>query len=74
VSQDTFEPFEMTTSEKSHPLWLRLKGHFEDQLRALRLKNDRPQTEPETAMLRGHIKCLRAVLALGEDRPLTGDD
>lgn len=67
------EPFDLTDGEKMHPLWLRLKAHLEKQLQSLRERNDRPQAELETATLRGHIKCLRVILALGDDRPQTGE-
>ena len=38
----------------------------------MRLQNDKAQTELETAVLRGQIKCLKGLLALGDDPPLTG--
>lgn len=68
------DPFEMTDGERAHPLWMRLKAHLETQLQSKRTQNDSAKlTEPETAALRGHISCLKALLALGDDRPLTGD-
>lgn len=65
------EQFELTAGEKLSPLWARLKAHFETQLQSMRARNDRAMTELETAALRGHISCLKALLALGEDRPQT---
>lgn len=73
MSDDLLGAFELSDGEKMHPLWVRLKAHLETQLQSLRERNDRPQTEFETATLRGHIKCLRALIALGDDRPQTGD-
>jgi len=63
--------FELSQGEKMHPLWYRLKAQLEKDLQALRERNDRPQDEMETATLRGHIKALRAIIALGDDRPDT---
>lgn len=64
------EPFELTTGEKLSPIWARLKAHFEAELQVLRARNDNPKlTEAETAALRGNISRLKAILALGVDRP-----
>lgn len=68
------EHFEMTDGEKAHPLWMRLKAHFETHLQTLRTRNDRAMTELETATLRGHIHFLKAAIALGDDRPQTTGD
>lgn len=68
-----FEHFELTDGEKLHPLWLRLKGHMESELQRLRCLNDKPQAELETARIRGRIQCVRAIIGLGDDRPLTGE-
>lgn len=66
--------FELSDAEKNSPMWARLKAHFEQRLHSCRLQNDRTQPEPQTAELRGQIKCLKAMIALGEDRPQTGDE
>lgn len=68
------EPFELSDGEKMHPLWVRLKAHFEAELLRLRVKNDRALTEIETATIRGHIEFLKAAIRLGDDRPPTGDE
>lgn len=68
------EIFELTDGERIHPLWARLTDHFETQLQMLRQKNDNPQSEMETATLRGRIAALKAVLALGDDQPPTGEE
>lgn len=60
--------FQLTDGERSHPLWCRLRAHLQDQLAALRLRNDdASMTEPATAALRGRIASLKAVIALGDD-------
>lgn len=66
-------PFELTQGEKNHPLWIRLKAHFEAELEILRARNDSAMTDIQTATLRGQIKFCKAVVRLGEDRPQTGD-
>lgn len=66
--------FQLSDYDKSTLLWARLKVHLEERLTEARRRNDAPLTEQETAMLRGEIKSLRRLLALGEDRPpLTGE-
>jgi hypothetical protein len=51
-------------------LWLRLSAHLEDRLAACRVKNDRDMPEEETAALRGEIKTLKGLIALGAERPV----
>jgi hypothetical protein len=53
---------------------VRLKAHLEDQLANARHRNDRVQSEPETAVLRGEIRCLKQLIRLDADRPMTGED
>ena len=73
MSSDDHLSFELSDGEKMHPLWARLKAQFQNQLQVLRVKNDSSKlTEHETAEIRGHIKCLKAIIAVGDDRPLTG--
>ena len=68
------EPFDLTEGEKAHPLWRRLKAHLAAKLDGCRARNDDPAlTESETAALRGQIKTLKGLIALGDDRPLTGE-
>lgn len=68
------EQFELTEGEKHHPLWQRLKAHFESQLATLRARNDGALSEIETAAVRGHIKFCKAAIRLGDDQPQTGED
>ena len=71
---ETDDRFELSDGEKAHPLWRRLRAHLEDELGRLRRRNDDPtQGELETAALRGQIRCLKVIMALGDDRPMTGD-
>lgn len=68
--------FELTPHDRASSLWLRLATHLSDRLADARRRNDAPLSDIETAMLRGEIKSLRRLLALGDDnRPVvTGDD
>ena len=73
----TPEPFALTAHDRAQGLWLRLAAHLADMLAAARVRNDNEQlSEQETAALRGRIKCLKGLIALGDDRPalLTGED
>lgn len=67
--------FTLSDNDKAQGLWVRLKAHLEDRLTAVRKRNDNPLTESETAVLRGEIRTLKHIIALGDDRPiLTGDE
>jgi hypothetical protein len=66
--------FVLSEHDKSQGLWLRLKAHFEDRLADARQRNDAALSEPETASLRGEIRCLKRLMALGNDRPMTGTE
>jgi hypothetical protein len=62
--------FELSAGEKSHPLWARLKAHFEERLAAARVRNDGGLDELNTAVLRGEIKVLKHLIALDADKPV----
>lgn len=66
--------FQLSNHDKAQGLWVRLKSHLEDRLADLRRRNDAMLPDLETAMLRGEILALKKLLALGDDRPMTGDD
>lgn len=66
--------FELSEADKASGLWLRLKAHFEDRLQDARRRNDRVQAESDTAAIRGEIQAFKRLLALGSDRPLTGEE
>ena len=68
---DVLNSFELSDGERAHPLWARLKALFETQLQSARTRNDKDLTEAETAVLRGRISALKAMIALGDDRPST---
>jgi hypothetical protein len=70
------DDFHLTAHDKAQPLWHRFKNHMLDRLVDARQRNDHPLlSETETAVLRGEIRCLRKLIALGDDPPiLTGDD
>ena len=70
------DEFTLADGEKLHPLWLRLKAHLTDKLHTARVQisRDVDMTEQQTAALRGRVKCLEGIIALGDDRPvLTGN-
>lgn len=66
--------FYLSEQDKAQGLWVRLKSHLEDRLAVARQRNDAVQPESDTAALRGEIRCLKRLLSLGDDRPMTGDD
>jgi hypothetical protein len=67
--------FTLSLHDKSQGLWVRLKAHLEERLADARLRNDRVQSEQDTAVTRGEIRCLKTLIRLGDDRPiLTGDE
>ena len=60
----------LTEDERTSGVWTSLKDRLERKLAELRVKNDDPTlTDVETATLRGHIACLKATLALGNEPP-----
>lgn len=66
----------LSEADKAQSLWLRLKEYYSARLELARMRNDNALlAEHETATLRGEIKCLKGLLALGDDQPIvTGDD
>ena len=66
--------FDLTAHDKASSLWLRLRAHLEDRLAATRARNDATLTEQDTATLRGEIRCLKQLMRLGDDPPMTGED
>jgi hypothetical protein len=66
--------FELSDGERAHPLWARFKAHLLDRLADARTRNDDASAnEPATAMLRGRIACLKALIALGDERQAIGE-
>lgn len=61
----------LTQDERTSPVWQSVKGHLERMLAKRRIENDNPKlTSVETAMLRGQIQTLRAMIALGAEPPV----
>jgi hypothetical protein len=66
----TPDPFTLTAHDKASSLWLRLKAHLTERLSDARRRNDHDTlTEQQTAALRGEIRNLKRLIALGDDRP-----
>ena len=60
----------LTEDERASGIWQNLKGHLDGMLEKKRRENDNPKlTDVETATLRGHIECLKAVISLGNTPP-----
>lgn len=60
----------LTKEERNSTAWLSVRGHLERMLAKKRIENDNSElTDVETATLRGHIGCLKAMLALGKEPP-----
>ena len=66
--------FQLTQADKATGVWLRLKAHFEDRLAGARQRNDSALDAHETAAIRGEIRCLKHLIRLDDDRPMTGND
>ena len=70
LPRDLLSDIVLTKDERSSALWQSLKMRFEKKLQDLRKQNDSANlTEAETARLRGHIQCIKALLALDADPP-----
>lgn len=66
--------FRLDANELNSAIWLRLKAHLEEKLKEKRGKNDDPLLDPiMTAALRGHIECIKGILALGTVPPIITD-
>lgn len=69
--------FNLSEHDKAQGLWLRLRAHLEARLADARVRvgNDSAMGERETASLRGEIRTLKRIIALGDDRPdMTGGE
>lgn len=58
----------LTEQDKQSSLWRKLKDRAEHDLDALRKRNDAPNDEVTTALLRGRIHQIKELLAL--DKPV----
>ena len=62
--------FALTKDQRASQLWVSIAGHLKTELDRLRARNDSATlSEAETARLRGHIQCIKALLALDTDPP-----
>ena len=60
----------LTKEERMSGAWKSVRLHLDRLLSKRRLENDNSKlTDVETATLRGHISCLKAILALGNEPP-----
>lgn len=65
----------LTEGDRLGATWKRIEKHLNERLQNLREQNDKDLPERTTTRLRGHIECLKAILALGnEQKPLPSED
>lgn len=57
-------------ADRLNPLLAKLIAGWQEELAALRAKNDNPLSVEETLTLRGRIAQLKAHIALGDEPPL----
>lgn len=63
--------FALSDGERISPFWARFKAYLELKLEESRKKNDDVSLdEKATAEMRGQIRCLKALIALGNERPI----
>ena len=63
------DEFQLSGADKASSTWQRLRAEMQKRLDAKRAENDGPYDDAETAKIRGHIECLKALIALGDDPP-----
>ena len=64
------EKIEISEVDKLTMLWQKLNTHFDQRLETLRLQNDKPQSEIETAALRGRIAEIKSFYELTKEYPI----
>ena len=65
----------LSYEERESPLWRRLSDHMRAALDSLREQNDYPQLDAvKTAAIRGQIRQLKLLLALGDPPKAPGGD
>ncbi len=68
-------PFLLTAHDIQSTVWAKLRKHMEARIIALRAKNDGDLEPMETAKVRGELKCLKNLLALGKpDQAMGAND
>lgn len=60
---------ELSEAERHSHIWLVIEGKLKSRLASLRAQNDGALDPIQTADTRGAIKEIKALLALGADRP-----
>ena len=63
------EDFTLTAIERTHPVWAKAERYLQHHLERARERNDNPLPPDETALVRGEIKALKALLRLGQEKP-----
>ena len=61
-------------NDRQSPTWRKLRDHFEQRLQELREKNDNDLDAAATAKVRGAIREVIYLLALGDQDPATEAD
>lgn len=61
----------LTDDERKSGVWQSVCAHLDRMIEKKRAENDNPKlTDVETATLRGHLACLKAFRALGNEPPV----
>jgi hypothetical protein len=61
------QEFDLTAVERTSSTWIKAEAFLKDRLQRLREKNDRPLPPDETALVRGQIAEVKALLRLGRE-------
>lgn len=61
--------FKLTPTEAASELWRKVDRYLTQRLERARERNDGPLSLDETAMVRGEIKSLKGLQALGQIKP-----
>lgn len=70
MSSESDELKKLNASDVQSPVWVKLRKHMQARLQALRISNDSTDLDPvATARVRGEIKNLKNLLALGKPDP-----
>lgn len=63
------EDFTLDSVERASTVWAKIEKHLSRRLEKARDRNDSPLPPDETALVRGEIKALKALLRLGQEKP-----
>lgn len=66
--------FTLTTGERINPLWHKISRYLDRRLDRARKRNDQPLSPEDTALVRGEIKALKGLMALGQELPPVDGD